>query len=439
MDSFNLYREAKDNYSKLIPDRNDGLIILSLFSKYKDKNFTEGNIISIINKVYRDSGSDNKKMFFERDNGIILRLQESFIWRDKKSKTYHFKKYGLEFCENVENRLEKNYNPAKIKRWFDELHNSLVKTIEDDGDFNIWITDHFDVRRHALASQIEILDQQVNKSVLDFKCNIKSKTDDILATLEQIEFGLGIIKEQSKELKNAFSISYDIDDILTSILEKGDAIDYIENIKKVQDFHNKSRNHLEQVSWRIEKIKPQIREFIYNFNRREFDRKTDEFIQFLLKNSTIKKSDSKKEIVFPLDIPIPVLKNQAVAPRLTVIPVKDFVPKLPTKIPRRTVNNQGKSILISKTKKWKKDKDRILYWCKAAFLEIESQEVFYFPPFFFNIIEHDGFAIAVKTAHKILREASKEGIKYKITVLNKPFIPTKESNITIWQMKIQKK
>lgn len=30
MDSFDLYREAKDQYEKLIPDNNDGLILLSL-------------------------------------------------------------------------------------------------------------------------------------------------------------------------------------------------------------------------------------------------------------------------------------------------------------------------------------------------------------------------------------------------------------------------
>ena len=51
METFNLYREAKDQYEKLIPEKNDGLILLSLYAKYKDKDFTEENIISIINKI----------------------------------------------------------------------------------------------------------------------------------------------------------------------------------------------------------------------------------------------------------------------------------------------------------------------------------------------------------------------------------------------------
>jgi len=41
METFNLYREAKDQYEKLIPEKNDGLILISLYAKYKDKDFTK--------------------------------------------------------------------------------------------------------------------------------------------------------------------------------------------------------------------------------------------------------------------------------------------------------------------------------------------------------------------------------------------------------------
>ena len=39
MESFDLYREAKNQYEKLIPERNDGLILLSLYGKYRDRDF----------------------------------------------------------------------------------------------------------------------------------------------------------------------------------------------------------------------------------------------------------------------------------------------------------------------------------------------------------------------------------------------------------------
>ncbi len=438
MESFNLYREAKDNYNKLIPNQIDGLIVLSIYEKYKESKFTEDNINAIINKVYSDAGKGSKTNSFERNNKTILRLQESFLWRDANSRTYTFKKYGLDFCENVQKRLVENYNPAKIKRWFDELYASLNSSIQEGGDFNNWITDHFNLRKPELAMQIEILDHQVNKSVHDFKKNIKSKTADVLQILEQIEFGLDLIKKQSSELSSAFSISYDIDDTLTSILEKGDVAGYIDNIKKVQEFHDNSRNHLEQVSSRIDKIKPQIREFIYNFNRGHFDRKTDEFIQFLLKKSTTNRIGGTKIIEFPDDIPHYTFVEEQIVPKLTVIPIKEFTPKLPTPVSKRKINRENKLKLVEKTQKWKAEKDRITYWTKFAFAEVEEKSFLNFSSLFFKILTQDGFTVAVKTTHKVLRTASKKSQQFRIEVLKEPFETKIASKIKIWQVIIQK-
>lgn len=204
METFNLYREAKDQYEKLIPEKNDGLILISLFAKYKDKEFTEENIIAIINKIFKDQGKDGHRIEYNRNNSIILRLQESFLWRNETKRTYQFKKYGLELCQNIEKRLIEKYNPAKIKRFFDELFQSLTTNIEENNDFNLWIEDHFDIRMPELISQIEILDQQVNESVTEFKTNIKSEDNDIINLLNEIQIRLEIIKEEAFELKNAF-------------------------------------------------------------------------------------------------------------------------------------------------------------------------------------------------------------------------------------------
>src|SRR5690606_4471212 len=300
MESFNLYREAKDQYEKLIPEKNDGLILLSLYAKYKDKDFTEENIISIINKIFKDQGNNERsRTEYNRNNTIILRLQESFLWRNETKRTYQFKKYGLELCQNIEKRLIEKYNPAKIKRFFYELHISLTEYNETDKDFNECIEDHFDIRMPELITHIEILDQQVNESFTDFKISIKSEDQSILDILKEIEIRLEVIKEQASELKNAFQISYDIDELLTHILQKTDSYNYIENIQKVQKFHDNSRSQLEQVSKRIEKIKPRIREFIYDFNKQDFDRKTNKFIHYLLEKSFVKKERSTKRIQFP--------------------------------------------------------------------------------------------------------------------------------------------
>ncbi|PJR03555.1 hypothetical protein [Avrilella dinanensis] len=440
MESFNLYREAKDQYEKLIPEKNDGLILLSLYTKYKDKDFSEENIISIINKIFRDQGNNERsRTEYNRNNTIILRLQESFLWRNETKRTYQFKKYGLELCQNIEKRLIEKYNPAKIKRFFDELHKSLTEYIEGEKDFNEWIEDHFDIRMPELISQIEILDQQVIESVTDFKINIKSEDQSILDILKEIEIRLEVIKEQASELKNAFQISYDIDELLTDILQKADSYNYIENIQKVQKFHDNSRSQLEQVSKRIEKIKPRIREFIYDFNKQDFDRKTNKFIHYLLEKSFVKKEKSTKKIQFPNDLS--GLKVKSIEHSLTfnIIPIREISPKLPVEIIKRSIDIPKRKELLDKTLKWKQDKERIMYWTNLAFQELEEKGSLVFTPLFFKIVDTDRLAIAVKTAHSVLRKSTKSKQRYKVEIKQEPVNYTVNKRISLWQMTIQKK
>lgn len=438
MESFDLYREAKSQYEKLIPEKNDGLILLSLYAKYKDKDFTEENIITITNKVFKDQGNESSRTEYNRNNTIILRLQESFLWRNETKRTYQFKKYGLELCQNIEKRLIEKYNPAKIKRFFDELHKSLIENIEGEKDFNEWIEDHFNLRMPELISQIEILDQQVNESVNDFKICIKSENQDIINVLKEIEIHLEVIKEQASELKNAFQVSYEIDEALTGILQKTDSYDYIENIQKVQKFHDNSRSQLEQVSKRIEKIKPRIREFIYDFNKQDFDRKTNKFINYLLENSFVKKEGSVKRIQLPDNLLGLKVKLTEHLPIFNIVPIREISYKLPMEVSKRQIDFSKRKKLLDKTNKWKQDKERILYWTNIAFKELDENGTLVFTPLFFKIMDTDKLSIAVKTAHNILRRSTKFKQKYKIDINRNAVNHAAIKSISLWQMTIQK-
>ncbi|WP_298137029.1 hypothetical protein [Flavobacterium sp.] len=439
METFNLYREAKDQYEKLIPEKNDGLILISLYAKYRDKEFSEENIVAIINKVFKDQGNESSRTEYNRNNSIILRLQESFLWRNETKRTYQFKKYGLELCQNIEKRLIEKYNPAKIKRFFDELYQSLTKNIEENNDFNLWIEDHFDIRMPELISQIEILDQQVNDSVSEFKTNIKSEEYNIINLLKEIEIRLEIIKEQAFELKNAFQISYDIDELLTSILEKNEGYDYIENIQKVQKFHDSSRNQLEQISKRIEKIKPRIREFIYDFNKQDFDRKTNKFITHLLEKSFVKREGNAKRIQLPNNLSGLKIRSVENLPKLNVLTIREISPKFAIDVVKRQIDVYKRKELMEKTLKWKHDKERIMYWTEIAFQELEEKGVLAFSALFFRIMDTDKIIIAVKTAHNVLRKGTRNKQKYQIEIKPELVNHPVKKGITLWQMIIQKK
>ena len=89
--------------------------------------------------------------------------------------------------------------------------------------------------------------------------------------------------------------------------------------------------------------------------------------------------------------------------------------------------------------KWKRDKEKISYWTKLAFKELEEKGKFDFTPLFFKILKEDKITIAVKTAHSIIRKKTAYRNKYKIDIKTEAQSDTNKKGISIWQMTLQKK
>ncbi len=437
MKSFNLYKEAKDYYDQIIPKKKDGLILLSLYEKFGEGDFNENDFIRIIDQAFKDLGSQRPRSEYERNNSIILRLQDYFIWRDGTNKSYRLKPYGLEFCKRTHKRLIEGYSPAKIKRWFDDLYNRLLESMERD-EFKIWVEDHFNERHIQLGEQIEILDQQVSESVDAFKKLIKSEAEknDMISFIQSIEEKLDIIKEQAVELSKAFRGTYDIDEVLTNMLQKEEQSEHLKDNRRVREFNNHVRSQLEQVSQRIDKIKPRIREFIYDFNQRDFDRKTDRFISYLLKYS----KPSQKKLNLPKGISKKRIHNQEFEPKFTIVPLKDISPKTAQTISVRKINQEGKKKVLDKALRWKHEKDRIKHWTKIAMQKVEEEGELTFAPFFFKVLkeEDNRLAIGVKTAQQVLKNSFYEK-SLTVTIEKEKQSDEEIKNLSLWKMRIQKK
>lgn len=440
MKEIDLYSEAKPRYYQLIPNKEDGLIILALYQKYQKQEFTEDQIIQIINKVLTDLGGSHREEN-NRNNTIILRLQEFFLWRDRKRKVYGFKNYGEEFCQKVFKRLSESYHPAKIERLFKHLLDTLRTCLEKKPpELLIWMDDHFNQRSNELALQIEILDQQVSESVDEFRFQINQRQDNIHQVIDIISAGLDQIKQHAHELTTGFQITYDIDDILQDMLKDPSNFEILDSINHVLQYNQNVRNHLDQVSVRIDKIKPRIREFIFEFNQRELDRKTDKFLHYLLDNSSyIRQENQPKRLVFPEEIESFSVKISESIPRFYILTEKDFVRKAPIPPAVRSVDVEQTRTAMAKNKEKLEKKKKIQFWAKKAIDQIEQEGKLEFSPFFFSILAHeqDDLNIAVKTAQRLVKQCS--SWQYKITVDQNEYHDPNYLNLSLWNMTIQKK
>ena len=441
MDTFDLYREAKNHYDLLIPDKLEGLILLNLYDRFVNEEFSEERIYDAIDKVYKDLGRNSQRNEYERNNAIVLKFQEFFIWRDEVKKNYKFKAYGKEFCENIRERLFKRYSPAEIKRIFDYLYHELLRYTEsDDLDFNLWYKEHFYIRNTEILAQVEILDQQVSESVRVFRKRIKEDNPNLFLLLEEIEISLNEIKEHASQLKEAFKSTYDIDYRLDDLIGVPSSQEFISNINVVMDFNSGIRAQLEQVSSRIDRIKPRIREFIYEFNQRDFDRKTGLFLNLLLTASKqIKGEAGRKRLLLPDGIPLFQIYAPSILPKFVIVPERDITPKAPVEIIHRRVNTQRQNDLSKVAWQMIFERQRVQFWVKQAFDALNLANELDFSTLFFRILteENANLSIAIKATSKFLRQVSKNRnmqVKINHETETNPSYP----NIHIWKMYIRK-
>lgn len=440
MHASDLYKEAKQHYSQLVPDREDGLILLALYQQYQEREFTEEQIIDIITRVFVDLGHESKRMAYERNNQIIIRLQEFFLWRDRNRKIYRFKKYGEEFCKRISKRLAETYSPAKIKRIFNYLLDSLLQSkITDGQNFNTWVEDHFNARSNELAVQIEILDQQVGESVKEFKIKFKTQHLNIVRLIDTVMKGLEIIKAHAAELTNAFQTTYDIDEHIQGILEGNDAFPYLDNIRKVQHYNDQVRAHLEQISMRIDKIKPQLREFIFEFNQRELDRKTDRFIHYLLDHASYQRAGGQKKLELPDGISSFLARRSDTAARFYIVSVRDLLPKPPVKPPVREIDQARKADMIAHNQQLLDVKKRISFWAELAMATIRDEGALDFSALFFRILaeEQGNLLIPVRTAQRVIKLCRDRSL-FHISVWQEPEVNAQFKQLSFWKMNVRR-
>lgn len=448
MDSFDLYREAISEYERLIPDKQKGLVLLSLYSKFEDKEFNEEDIIEAIIGVNDSLGYSNDRTQYQKNNQLIIDFQDKFLWRDLLSKRYKFKSHGLQYCELILKRLQDDYNPAKIKRIFDELLLRLENFINQDeqNGFSLWLEDHFIDRKLNLSRQIESLDEQVSRSVEVFKKEIKKDLSqtEIIPVLDAMDKGLDGIKAQVSEMTEAFHATYDIDGLLRELvrrsLENKFDIQRSEQISTIFAFNKQVRSNLEQISIRIDKLKPKIRDFFAGFNRRDFDRKSVKFLEYLLHNSKLSNDNGKKSLSPPQNIQLPAIGESKLCPEFLIIPQKEIGIKEPTQIQKTTVDETRRESSLNKTKASLYKKKRVKYWVKTAFEIVEKQGGIDFSNFFFEILnsEHKNLSIALSTTQQVLKLSHNRSdliIKIEPIQIRNQHV----ENVELWKFNIQKR
>lgn len=279
-----------NTYELFFPKREQGLAIIWLYERVKSGYFNKGvfkesDIQLAFDEVSLMSREKRERFPYEYYNSQIMALQEFFLYYDEEHQTYAFKEYATYLCDKVFKILSERFNPTVIEITCVDLYQKLKDAITTE-ELTIWLEIHLDKAQLHLKEQIDYLNQQIDKSVIELSEKAKLKSDNLLNALRDIENKLDEIRKQNGELRGAFR---EIDRI-KSILSKHPAREDEQTDEKVStaiEYFESIRSLLNMVDTRIDKIQPKIQQFFGSLNRRFFDTKVEKFLVYLLTNSKI--------------------------------------------------------------------------------------------------------------------------------------------------------
>lgn len=291
--------KIENTYELLFPKKEKGLAMIWLYERVKNGDFENGIFkekdIHRAFKSIKYLENDSLRLPWTIYNNYIIELQEFYLIYNDEDQTYMFTDFALQICEKVHRLISKRFNPTIIELTCDELYSKL-KLVVTEEQIEKWLNIDLFKSRILLLEQVDYLNQQIDRSVTSLSEKAKRRKETLLIALQVIEKQIDTIRQQNKELRAAFRVIDQINDILIShpVRDENEIIDNMmsEAISYFESIHLR----LSMIDTRIDKIQPKIKQFFASLNRDIFNSKVERFLYCLLEKSRV----VDKQIEFPI-------------------------------------------------------------------------------------------------------------------------------------------
>lgn len=289
----NFFDQLKiDNtYELFFPKREQGLVIIWLYEKIRNKTFPNGifkeaDIQQAFQEISLLSKEKIERNPWDHYNSHIMALQEFFLIYNEEDQTYKLRDFAEHICKKIYTILSNRFNPTIIEVTCMDLAAKL-EAVANATDLQNWLDIHLDKSKFVLKEQIDFLQQQIDNTIQELRDKAKLKDCHLTDTLKQVEDDLDKIREQNKELRGAFRETKKIKNILLDHPFRSSTDETDEKTAEAIDYFEEIRISLDMVDSRIDRLQPKIRQFFNALNRPLFNTRVTKFLNFLLNHSTI--------------------------------------------------------------------------------------------------------------------------------------------------------
>ena len=441
---FNLFNEK---FSEIIPDRQDGLVMFSLFLITKDnsekESYSESEIRQEIKK-YLGSNSDRDKSG-SVEKQLQKLLGQNFI-EPIKDKRIALTGYSVQLCNLFLNQIQPLLNPSEIEKILEDVEKTLLSRLETLEDFNHWFENHFTlVAKPKINDQITALDYQLIEIEKDF--NKQFKTLSIPELIRYCNENLDRVVEDRKKLSKSFNGLDNLSEILTDChLNSLSDLGFIAIKGQINDVIDIARFKLENTEERIAKIKKNVRGLFDIIDKKPFCRKLETFLDTVLETTISSNKTNRKDVEQNLYYKTDIILPEFVSPICIVSNSPDnfnypafyesFSNPKNQKVELRIVNKEAIQRARDKKMKEKERAVKIETWLYEILEKLKSQPEIDFSQLYFDVLNKEqDIETVVKGTEYILKKLRKK--KFKIELSNEFIINENNANNSIWNIRIK--
>ena len=297
----NFFDQLKlDNtYELFFPRREQGLVIVWLYEKIRNKTFPNGIFKEDdIQQAFREVSLLNKEKIernpWEHYNSHIIALQEFYLIYNEEDQTYKLRDFAEHICKKIYTMLSNRFNPTIIEVTCMDLAHKL-EGVDKTIDLQQWLEIHLDKSKFVLKEQIDFLQQQIDNTIQELRDKARLKDSYLTDILKQVEENLDKIRQQNRELRGAFRETKKIKNLLLNHPFRSDTDDIDEKTSEAIDYFEEIRISLDMVDSRIDRLQPKIKQFFNALSRPLFHTRVTKFLNFLLNYSSV----SGGQLIFP--------------------------------------------------------------------------------------------------------------------------------------------
>ena len=261
-------RDIHQIYTQLILQKEEGLVILWLDEKIRlmeiDKDFTYQDIKQAIQEV-----SDLEPGSQPQTERILRNLLHHYIERPSSSiSRYNLTEYANKFIRLLESKLNNPFQNFPLQESFKRYTNFKADNINNINDLENWFEQGFNnTTRQNIVDHLEVLKDEINKSIQRLNSILHSKEENVLTILLQFTEVFKKLGEKADEISDTLKLGSDLDQNLQQVIDlfyqKVEHHKHPQNEIEFRDFYIIQNQHERSIS-----IKKEVSDFFSLIDRK---------------------------------------------------------------------------------------------------------------------------------------------------------------------------